>query len=220
MKRIALALALVLPLAACAVEVGPGLEEMPPLPGTEGKADGNASTPEGRAILFELKALYRDLRPLKAELFVGETHDGYVTIVPSQADRLAEDADRAATARNLVARVNDARRRWYDLEVAKYRSQLTSQIAASLASVRQQVMAKVCAELALPVGPECANLGAEQIDAAIQAALDSALTEAMAAVRRGVEEVHADFWMRKTTKVGEYIELPEGDGSYGWYKKP
>ncbi len=41
----------------------------------------------------------------------------------------------------------------------------------------------------------------------------------MAAVRQSVEAAHADFWMRKTTKAGEFTERA-ADGGYAWLQKP
>jgi len=183
----------------------------------DGKADGNGPLSEAkRAVLLRIRARRPEMARLKAELAVGETHDGYVA-EPTEASTNMDDLDYAVKAGELIAAENADRDDFYDLVMAEHEADIRSQIDEQLEDLRAQVVEQLCAQL--PRGVPCEEIAETTIGVALDAAMDEAIRVELEEVRSVVLSVYAEVWQDRLTEPGQWIETEVEPGVYAWRLK-
>ena len=186
----------------------------------EGKADGYGEdgelSAEQRAILERMRARHTDVRELKADLSIGESHDGFLA-EPPQRSPLMDQADYVTRAREIMNAENADRTAFYDLVMASHEVEIRQQTETQRGESREQGHDQICSEL--PGGVLCSTIADEVIDQALVEALEVAVQAALVETRVAVQEMYADYWQDRTSRDGEWIEVEIEPGVHAWIRK-
>jgi hypothetical protein len=211
-------LALALGCANGTTEAESAAEAFPVPPSADAKSDSLAPSPAKQAIYDRWKARYAEIRRFKADRVLGEGYQGYLAIPEPRPAQLDADPEYAAALAALVDAENIDRDAYYDLEMLGYAAELNTGVQAQVPALREQVIAELCGGDF--TGAVCEGVTDAVIQQALDAAFAAAVDEAMAPVRAAVERVHAAFWVRKTTRAGEWVQVLAADDSLVWRPKP
>ncbi len=118
----------------------------------------------------------------------------------------------------LIEAENRDRDAYYDLEMLGYQAEMKAQLDDQVPALRKQVVDELCGDGFTE--ELCEGVTEAVVQQALEVAFAAALAEALVPLRAAVERTHAQFWMRKTTRTGEWIEVRGSDDSLVWAKKP
>lgn len=219
MSRLERVLAVLPLLAGCLGPAEDVLEEgeMPVLPGEQPGSLTAEDEAARSAVLDRMRARLPDVRGLKADLSVGESHEALLA-EPPVASALMADPAYAERARAIVAAENADRTQYYALEMKRYEADVRAQIRAQMPEIERQVREQLCAQL--PVYVPCESITAELINQALGVAIEEAVVQALLPVRAALIQLHADFWQARATQPGEWIEVALEPGVLEWRPKP
>jgi len=181
----------------------------------DGFGDGEVSE-EKQAILDRMRARLPEVRRLKEDLVIGETHLGLLAVVSESAPE-RQDAAYAATARSVVAAENQDRLAFYEIQLAGYEAQIQRDLDEQRPAIRQQIVDELCAQL--PVGQLCEDIAEQVIEVALEEALSAAAEAAMQEVRAEVYAMYGEYYQDRATRPGEWIEIELELDVYGWVPK-
>ena len=169
-----------------------------------------------KSIVDNMRLRLDEIRQLKEDGVVGETHDGYLAIVDENAN-LLQDPGYAASAQALIQEENATRDAYYEKKTARAEEEILRQTAEQLPELRQQVVKELCDRLQL--GVLCESIADSVVDAALAEALKAANAATFTEIRKEIQTTHGSFFQKKGTRAGEWIEVEVSPGVYDWKRK-
>jgi hypothetical protein len=191
--------------------------ELPVLPGQEPSLLSPEDEAAKSAILDRMRARLPEVRALKADLSIGESHEALLAEPPVASPQMGEPTY-AERARAIVAAENADRNAFYDLEMKRYEADVRRQIQQQLPEIERQVREQLCAQL--PWYVPCDSIATETVTKALGPAIEAAVVQALIPVRAAVVKLYAGFWQAKATQPGEWIEVTLEAGVHEWRAKP